>query len=294
MPFVTVSYNARSLPLLRAVYRMKSSPGPGVKVATHHLGPNALRVLVTTPDDGRVLRPAVLMPHAGGMIVGSPQLELRTSGQLARELGAVVVSPGYRLAPEHPFPAGLDDCMRTLRWMRDSAEELGIDADNIAVAGFSAGGGLSAAIAQRSFDEGIPLRAQGLVYPMLDDRTALNDHFGGRGRLAWTPESNRYAWTAYLGREPRMSGAPPYAAPARRADLSGLPPAWIGVGELDLYLTESVEYARRLRACGVPCELVTVPGMYHAADGYASNAPSMKEFQRGLMNHLGTYLRQAL
>lgn len=293
MPFVTVTYNARSLPLLRAVYRTKSAPGPGVEVTEHHVGPNALRVLVTTPQDGRVLRPAVLMPHAGGMIVGSPQLELRTCGRLARELGAVVVAPAYRLAPEHPFPAALDDCMTTLRWMRDSAGELGIDADRIAVAGFSAGGGLSAAIAQRSLDEGIPLRAQGLVYPMLDDRTVLNDDFGGRGRLSWTPASNRYAWTAYLGREPRVSDAPPYAAPARRDDLSGLPPAWIGVGELDLFLPESVEYAERLRACGVPCELVTVPGMYHAADGYAPESAPMKDFQRGLTDHLRTHLLHA-
>ena len=134
------------------------------------------------------------------------------------------------------------------------------------------------------------LRAQGLVYPMLDDRTALNDDYEGRGRLVWTPESNRFAWTAYLGRAPRISDAPAYAAPARRDDLSGLPPAWIGVGDLDLYYGEDVAYAEKLRACGVPCELITVPRMYHAADGYAPKAPSMETFIQGLVNHLKAHL----
>jgi acetyl esterase/lipase len=232
----------------------------------------------------------VLSLHGGGMIVGSPQLEQFTQGRLARDLGAVVVAPDYRLAPENPFPAALDDCMATLCWMREHADEWGIDADRIAVTGISAGGGLAAAVAQRSHDEGIALRAQGLVYPMLDDRTVLNDDAEGRGRIVWTPESNRFAWTAYLGRAPRMSDAPAYAAPARRDALSGLPPAWIGVGELDLYYGEDVAYAEKLRACGVPCELITVPRMYHAADGYARKAPSMATFIQGLVNHLKAHL----
>ena len=106
----------------------------------------------------------------------------------------------------------------------------------------------AAAVAQRSHDEGIPLRAQVLVYPMLDDRTALREDHAGRGRFLWTPSSNRFGWTAYLGREPRMSDAPEYAAPARRADLTGLPPAWVGVGELDLFYDEDVDYAERLKS----------------------------------------------
>jgi acetyl esterase/lipase len=152
-----------------------------------------VRVLVTAPVTGGQHRPAVLHLHGGGMVVGSPQFEAFESGRLARELGALVVSPDYRLAPEHPFPAALDDCMATLKWMRDNAGQLGIDRDRIAVAGSSAGGGLSAAVAQRSSDEGIELRAQVLVYPMMDDRTALRDDHGGRGRFMWTPASSRWA-----------------------------------------------------------------------------------------------------
>jgi acetyl esterase/lipase len=290
LPFVTVSYSDKTLPVIRLAYRVKSSPGSGVNVVTRMVGDPEVRVLVTTPDGHQVQRPAVLSLHGGGMIVGSPQLELMTHGQLARDLGAVVVAPDYRLAPENPFPAALDDCMATLRWMREHADELGIDADRIAVAGASAGGGLAAAVAQRSHDEGIALRAQGLLYPMLDDRTVLNVDHEGRGRLVWTPESNRFAWTAYLGREPRMSDAPAYAAAARRDDLSELPPAWIGVGELDLYYGEDVAYAQRLRASGVPCELVTVPQMYHAADGFAQKAPSMDAFMQSLIDHLKKHL----
>jgi acetyl esterase/lipase len=150
--------------------------------------------------------------------------------------------------------------------------------------------GLSAAVAQRAHDEGIALRAQALVYPMIDDRTVLRHDRNGRGRFMWTPASNRFGWTAYLGREPRMSDAPEYAAPARRQDLSGLPPAWVGVGDLDLFYDESVAYANRLTDCGVPCELVTVPGMYHGADGLARKTPAMQDFRRSVMDHLRTHL----
>ncbi|WP_046319742.1 alpha/beta hydrolase [Mycobacterium sp. UM_Kg1] len=289
LPYVTVTYRARTLPFLRAVYRIKRPAGPGVTVTSHRVGAAGMRVLVATPRRARRPGPAVLMLHGGGMIVGSALLELSTYGRLARELDAVIVAPDYRLAPENPFPAALDDCMATLSWMRERAVTLGIDPDRIAVAGFSAGGGLAAAVAQRCHDEGLGLRAQALVYPMLDDRTVLRDS-GGRGRLVWTPESNRFAWTAYLGRAPRMTDAPPYAAPARRANLSGLAPAWIGVGDLDLFYAEDLAYAHTLRACGVPCELLTVAGMYHAADGYAPRSAVAAAFMSSLRDHLRTYL----
>lgn len=129
-------------------------------------GDPAVHVLIFSPADSdppRLGRPAVLYLHGGGMVTGSPQIEATGSGRLAHELGAVVLSPDYRLAPENPFPAALDDCMATLRWMREHAPEHGIDPDRIGVAWSSAGGGLSAAVAQRAHDEGITLRAQVLV-----------------------------------------------------------------------------------------------------------------------------------
>ncbi len=277
---------SRSLKATRLASRVTVPPGHGVTLTKRQV--DGRLALVLTPQNRSTA--AVLYIHGGGMIVGSPQAEVRGAAALARGLAALVVSPDYRLAPEHPYPAALDDCMATLYWMRDNADELGIDPDRIAVTGSSAGGGLSAAVAQRAHDEGIRLRAQGLVYPMIDDRTVLRDDHDGRGRFLWTPASNRFGWTAYLGRAPRISDAPAYAAPARRKNLAGLAPAWIGVGELDLFYDESVDYANRLRAAGVDCELVTVPGMYHGADGLAAKAPAMQAFRNGLADHLRRYL----
>jgi acetyl esterase/lipase len=290
LPFVSWTISRRMLPMYRLQFRLRTPSVRGVTVTKRHVGDTAIPVLVTTPIEGRRPRPAVLWMHGGGYVIGSPEVEAMGSSRLARDLGVVVVSPDYRLAPEHPFPAALDDCMTTLVWMRANAEELGIDPDRIAVVGASAGGGLAAAVAQRGHDEGIALRAQVLVYPMLDDRAALRDDYAGRGRFLWTPANNRFGWTSYLGREPRMSDAPEYAAPARRTNLTGLPPAWVGVGDLDLFYDENVDYAEKLRANGVPCELVTVPGMYHGADGLAPKARSMQDFRRGMTEHLQTYL----
>jgi acetyl esterase/lipase len=197
---------------------------------------------------------------------------------LAREAHALVVSIDYRLAPEHPFPAGLDDCHAALVWLHDNAAALGVDPARIAVGGGSAGGGLAAELAQRATDESIPLAIQLLLYPMLDDRTRTVDG-AGRGRLGWTPRSNRYAWSRYLGHQPGQPECRPYAVAARRHDLSGVPPAWIGVGDLDLFYEEDLTYAGRLREAGVPCEVDVVPGVYHAADTLHETSSLMKEFR---------------
>ena len=289
---LTGPMTAPRLRVSRPLSRIRGPSVPGVAVTKRRTaGASPVTVLVSTPTrPGPGNRPALLWIHGGGMILGSPQVEAGFSGKMADELDAVVVSPDYRLAPEHPFPAPLDDCMAALTWMREHAEELGIDPGRIAVIGSSAGGGLSAAVAQRAHDEGIALRAQILVYPMIDDRTTLRDNHCGQGRFMWTPQSNEFGWTAYLGRPPRLSDAPDYAAPARRTDLSGLAPAWIGVGTLDLFHDESVAYAETLRACGVPCELVVVPGMYHGADGLAPNAPKMQNFRRKSVDYLRSHL----
>ena len=183
------------------------------------------------------------------------------------EAGVLVASVDYRLAPERPFPAGLTDCHAALRWLHAHAEERGVDPARIAVGGDSAGGGLAAALVQLAHDRGeVPVAFQLLVYPMLDDRTVLEADDDGTEHFVWSRRSNRFGWTAYLGHEPTVESAPEYAAPARREDLSGLPPAWIGVGDLDLFHAEDLAYAARLRAAGVACEVHEVPGMYHGAD----------------------------
>lgn len=292
LPLLPGTTRAWLLPLFRLNSLIHWPAGRGVTVTERRVGEPAVRVLITTPTEGHSPRAGVLWIHGGGYIVGSARLEAFGTARLARDLDVVTVSPEYRLAPEYPFPAALDDCMAALRWMRANADELGIDPDRIAVIGASAGGSLSAAVAQRSHDEGIPLRAQVLVYPMLDDRTALRQDHAGRGRFNWTPASNLFGWTSYLGRAPRMSDAPKYSAPARRKDLTGLPPAWIGVGDLDVFYDEDVDYAERLKASGVACTLVTVPGMYHGADAFAPKSLSLKDFHPSAWAHLRAYLER--
>lgn len=229
---------------------------------------------------------AVLWLHGGGLIAGKPELEQVTAHTIATELGVFVLNARYRLAPEHPFPAASDDVFAALKWMHDNADELGIDPARIAVAGESAGAGLAAALAQRALDEGLPVAFQALVYPMLDDRTALALDHEGRGSVIWTPPSNRFAWTAYLGHPPRLDAPPPYAAAGRREDLTGLPPAWIGVGDRDLFYAEDVAYAGRLADAGVPVEVLVEPGMYHGADELASHVPRMRAFREAMREAL--------
>jgi acetyl esterase/lipase len=159
MAILSIPCTAKTLPIFRGASRLRTNAGRGVTVIKRSIGEPAIRVLLTTPSEGQSPCPAVLWIHGGGCVLGSPQMEAFGTGRLARDLGVVTVSPDYRLAAEHPFPAALDDCMTTLRWMFANADELGIDPDRIAVMGASAGGGLSAAVAQRSHDEGIPLRA---------------------------------------------------------------------------------------------------------------------------------------
>lgn len=229
---------------------------------------------------------ALVWVHGGGRVAGEVAGDHGLCSRLAVEAGVLVVSVDYRLAPEHPFPAALDDCMAALAWVHENVADLGVDLGRIAVGGASAGGGLAAELAQRAHDEGGPVAFQLLVYPMLDDRTLSLDA-AGRGRLSWTPRSNRYAWGAHLGHPAGDHEERPYAVAARRADLRGLPPAWIGVGDLDLFHDEDVAYAQRLREAGVECELHVEPGMYHGADiALDPQPPSMAAFQHRMSDAL--------
>jgi acetyl esterase/lipase len=219
--------------------------------------------------------------------MGRPEQANTWCSSIAAGLGVLVVSVDYRLAPEHLFPAGLTDCATALTWMHEQSGDLGIDMDRIAVGGDSAGGGLSAALCQLARDQGGPaICFQLLNYPMLDDRTVLRPDHEGRGAFIWTPASNRFGWSAYLGRAPLVDEAPLHAAPARTEDLTGLPPAWIGVGDLDLFYEEDVDYAARLEAAGVPCELHTEPGMFHGAYQFFLKVPRMAAYRARMIDAL--------
>lgn len=225
--------------------------------------------------------PALLWLHGGGFLIGSPEQDEASSIGFVRELGITVVAPRYRLAPEHPSPAALQDAYSALAWLSASAPGLGVDPARIAICGASAGGGLAAALALYAHDRGEVRPAfQLLVYPMLDDRTVTRSEHRVAGVRAWTPKSNRFAWTSYLGARPGSPGVSAYAAPARRDDLTGLPPAWIGVGSNDLFHDEDLEYARRLRAAGVACELLVVDGAFHGFDAIMRTAGVSRDFWR--------------
>lgn len=235
--------------------------------------------------------PAYLWLHGGGFLIGSPEQDEWSSIALVRRLKLVVAAVRYRLAPQSPAPAAVEDAYAALRWLFARAPELGIDPTRVAIGGASAGGGLAATLALVAHDRGeVRPALQLLVYPMLDDRTVTRADHDTRNVRVWTPGSNRFAWTAYLGHPPGEAKASPYAAAARREDLRGLPPAWIGVGTLDLFHDEDVAYARRLQESGVPCTLHVVPGAFHGFDVLLRKAEVSKAFWEEQVRALGAAL----
>ncbi len=202
-------------------------------------------------------KPAILHIHGGGYILGSAFGSRHDIQDLATAHNCVAVTVEYRLAPETRFPGSLEDNYAALRWMHTNAKELGIDVSRIAVKGESAGGGHAAALAIAARDRGeFPLCLQVLIYPMLDDRTGSSRQLPAQfGKYIWTPEFNRYGWTALLGVPAGADTVPANSVPARVANLAGLAPAFIGVGSIDLFAPEDIDYAQRLipPACPLSC-----------------------------------------
>jgi acetyl esterase/lipase len=228
--------------------------------------------------------PGLLWLHSGGYVMGQAAQEDAACRRFASELGAVVVAVDYRLAPEHPFPQPLQDCHDALVWMANLDE---VDETRIAVGGASAGAGLAAAVALMARDQRQVCPVfQLLAYPMLDDRTAVAPTAEERYVRLWNTSSNHFGWRSYLGRDPGGPTVSPLAAPARAEDLSGLPPAWVGVGTLDLFCDEDRAYATRLRAAGVPCDLELVEGAFHGFDAIRPTAPVSQRFRRAQVEAL--------
>jgi acetyl esterase/lipase len=250
-----------------------------------------LRLRIYKPLTVNTSTPVLLWIHGGGYLIGKPEQDDSLCVQYVRELSIPVVSVEYRLAPKHPFPAPLDDCYSALKWIASHAEKLNIDPRRIAVGGNSAGSGLAAALAQLTLDrQEIELAFQLLIYPMLDDRTVLRTDIDDSNNVAWNHKSNRFGWESYLGQNCGAEHAPAYSVPARRADLSGLPPAWIGVGDLDIFHDEDVAYAQRLKESGVECELKIIPGAFHGFDVFDPQAPVVQEFLNSQIASLKKYL----
>ena len=227
------------------------------------LGAPDVTVRVYRPVDASGPLPGIYYIHGGGMVLGDLDDENPAAELICEQVGAVVVSVKYRLAPEHTYPAAVEDCYAGLEWLSKNVAELGVDAERLAIYGASAGGGLTLATALLARDRGGPqLSFMMPIYPMIDDRNETPSSHEITDIGIWDRAGNIEAWAWYLGGQE----ADQYAAPARAADLSGLPPAFIDVGTIDLFLDEDIEFARRLMQAGVPTELHIHPGAFHATE----------------------------
>ncbi|MFF3028739.1 alpha/beta hydrolase [Microbacterium sp. NPDC057944] len=240
-------------------------------------------------SEGEVL-PGFVNIHGGGMIVGHRSWETARVVDIVEEHRVVAVNVEYRLAPEDPFPAGVEDCYAAFVWTHENATSLGIDPARIIVGGGSAGGGLTAAVALMARDRGGPVMAgQLLLCPMIDNTntTVASRQYDGIG--TWQREMNLLAWSCVLGEELAFStDAPAYAAPSRAADLAGLPPAFIEVGEAEAFRDEDTEYALRIWATGGQAELHVWGGGAHGFDMYMPDA----EITRAALSARSSWLRR--
>ncbi|MDQ0751829.1 acetyl esterase/lipase [Streptomyces africanus] len=280
-----MSYGPVTSGIMRSLKPRPTAPGTDLTVQEIVVpgpkGAPSVSLRVFQPTGLKATAPALLWIHGGGLIFGAPEQDDRTSIAFARQLGITVAAVRYRRASDSPAPAAVEDAYAALRGLVARASELHIDVDRIAIGGASAGGGIAAALALLAHDRAeIRPVFQLLVYPMLDDRTTTRTDLDARNMRLWTPQSNRYGWSSYLGDAVAGPDVSPYAAAARREDLTGLPPAWIGVGTLDLFHDEDVEYARRLSDSNVPCELHIVPGAFHGFDAVFPKADVSQQFWR--------------
>ncbi len=229
-------------------------------------------VRVYRPRQPRSGSPAVFFIHGGGMCLGDLDYEHAAAVKLCEQLEVLVVSTGYRKAPEHPHPAQVEDCYAALRWMTDSAASLDFDATRVAVFGGSAGGNLALATALKARDlDGPAICHVMALYPMVDHRNCAPSTHEGTAVWPWDRRANLEAWEWFLGgKEPDG-----YAAPLH-ADLAGLPPTFIDVGTADLFRDENLTLAQRLLIAGVPTELHVYPGVYHAAEHFAPEAEAAR------------------
>ena len=242
--------------------------------ATSHDGHQVPLRLYT--KEGAAPGPLVVYFHGGGMIMGSVELYDKLVRNLTSQSGVAMLAPDYRLAPEHPDPTPVEDCYAGLKWAAENAAEHGFDVNRIGVAGDSAGGGLAAGVALLARDRGAPaLARQILIYPMLDDRNTT-PRADAPGVMLWSYDDNITGWDALLGDKRGGEGVSPYAAPARAESLADLAPAYVMVGDLDIFRDEDIAYVARMSSSGVPVEFHLVPGAPHGFDFAAVNSEISK------------------
>lgn len=282
--FPTKSFSAELLPAARSQPSWPALPSPAPQPYERRIpgaaGAPEVRVVIVDPSPGTKDRPAFLHIHGGGYIAGRAGQDPAFLQTAATACNCLVVSVDYRLAPETHFPGSLEDNYAALRWLYGNADALGIDRNRIAIGGESAGGGHAAtlAIAARDRKE-FPILFQLLIYPMLDDRTGSTRPVpAGIGEFVWNATSNRFGWSSLLGVPAGSPTVPPGSVPARVDRVGGLPPTFISVGAIDLFVGEDIEYARRLIEAGVPTELHVIPGAYHGYNLLAPQTAVAKRF----------------
>ena len=224
--------------------------------------------------------PAILHMHGGGFTASSARASVPHLQSMAKLLGCTIVSVDFRNAPETRFDGSLEDNYAALQWTYHHAQELGIDRTRIAVMGESGGGGHAALLAIAARDRGdIPLLFQALIYPMLDDCTgSAHKPPSHLGAFNWNADANRFGWSCFLGEQPGTQSVPSSAVPARVQNLAGLPPTFIAVGTLDLFVDENLSYAGRLIDAGVPTEVHLAPGCFHGFDLIAKDTAAAQRF----------------
>ena len=243
-----------------------------------------LRCLIIDPIPDDKHRPALLYYHGGGFIFGSPEITLPTAQKLAEDIGCLIILPDYRLAPEHPFPAALEDGLSVLSWLETNADRLRLDKTRIAIGGDSAGGGHAAVLAAAiQGKKGIKPLSLFLVYPMLDNETGID---GDGGTSIWTLANNRFGWESYLGRgdiaEKIVSGA----VPAKLNNLQNFPPTFLATGTLDLFFDENLTFVQRLQNQDVEVEQHIFEGAYHAFDVLVPDAKISQRFHKSCVSYL--------
>ncbi|GKU23459.1 alpha/beta hydrolase [Clostridium folliculivorans] len=254
-------------------------------------GPESeLLVKIYEPKDRKNVKlPVVFWIHGGGYVIGHPDGDDGLCELFVNEVNCVVISVDYRLAPENLYPAAIEDCYSGLKWTVENAEKLKIDTSRIAIAGASAGGGLTAALALMVRDRNeIKVAFQMPLYPMLDDRNITPSSYEVNEEnvpTAWNREANQIAWKMYLG-DMSSDQVPYYAAPARAKDLTGLPPAYIFVGQIDPFRDEIIDYVGRLAQAGVDVEFHLYPGCFHGFDSIFNDTNISKQARNGCISAL--------
>lgn len=283
--------NSFTVDIFRLLFELPARPvklPSGMKLKNHPVGNKFVR---SYSPGNRKTDAALVWIHGGGMVAGRAKQQDALCVEMAEEFGMAFFSLEYRLAPKHPYPAGLNDCESGFGWIVANSERFQINPKRLVIGGDSAGAGLAVSLTLKLVDEaGVVPLGQLLKYPMLDDRTAADRSLDNK-HFVWNNTSNYYGWKSYLSAEPGSDADFGLAVPARVEDLSGLPASWIGVGKIDLFFAEDLAFANRLQAHGVQVSFNQYPGFPHAGELVSPDAAVSRRMALDFKNWLAELIR---